>query len=274
MTVFDVMANVYDYVRPVLDVCILAFVLYKVYMIFVKTNGIQLIKSAIVLAVAYAVALILRLDVLLWLLNFIAPSLIIAFAIVFQPELRKVFLKLGQTQWFAFGKRSKHTYIDSVLIAAETLSNQKRGMLVVFMRQTEFNDIIETGQNINADLSSSLLVTIFEHDTPLHDGAVIIHGGKILSAGCFLPLSEQYDIKKTFGTRHRAALGMSEVTDAVVLVVSEETGAISLAYDSKLHYNLSMEQLTKTLETQLNITPDDATQEDDNDERQAVLGKM
>lgn len=274
MTAFDVLKNIYSYVNPVLDVCILAFVLYKAYMVFIKTNGMQLIKAALVFAVAYVLAYILRLSVLLWILNMIAPSLIVAFAIVFQPELRKVLLKLGQTHWFTLGNRSKHTYVDSVLIAAETLSHQKRGMLAVFVRQTELRDIIDTGQKLNADLSSSLLVTIFSHDTPLHDGAVVIRGGKLVAAGCFLPLSEQHDIKKTFGTRHRAALGMSEDTDAVVLVVSEETGAISLAYDSKLHYDLTMDQLTKTLETQLDITPDTATQEDETDDNQTILGKL
>ena len=107
-----------------------------------------------------------------------------------------------------------------------------------------------------------MLVTIFGHDTPLHDGAAIIQNGKLLAAGCFLPLSEQYDIRKTFGTRHRAALGLSEATDAVILVVSEESGAISLAYDSHLHYDLTTEQLTGTLETLLDITAESVTQED------------
>ena len=108
-------------------------------------------------------------------------------------------------------------------------------------------------------------------DTPLHDGACFIQGGKLVAAGCFLPLSEVYDIKKTFGTRHRAALGLSELTDAVVLVVSEETGAISLAYDSKLHYDLSMTELTKTLENLLEITPESYNMEDTIDESKPIV---
>jgi diadenylate cyclase len=131
-------------------------------------------------------------------------------------------------------------------------------MLTVFSRHTGLKDIMDTGTRLNADITSSLLVTIFGHDTPLHDGAVIINDGKIAAAGCFLPLSEQRDIRKTFGTRHRAALGLCEETDAGVLVVSEETGAISLAYDSQLFYDLTTEQLTKTLETQLEIKPEAA----------------
>jgi diadenylate cyclase len=263
---FDSLAAIYNFMRPIFDIGILSFILYKAYEIIVKTNGIQIIKAAIIVALAYAAAMVLNLDTLLWILNVMAPGLIVAFAIVFQPEMRKLFLKLGQSQWFAFGTRSKHTYVDSVLIAAEMLSKQRRGMLAVFMRHTKMDDIITTGTKLNADLSSSLLVTIFGMDTPLHDGACFIQGGKLIAAGCFLPLSEQYDIKKTFGTRHRAALGLSEVSDSVVLVVSEETGAISLAYDSKLHYDLTMNEITKILENLLEITPDAYQLEDTIDE--------
>ena len=244
--------------------------LYKAYEIIVKTNSIQLIKSAVIVAVAYLVAYLLRLQTLLWIFNIILPVLFVSFAIIFQPEIRKLFLKLGQSQWFAFGNRSKHSYVDSVLIAADMLSKQKRGMLAVFLRHTKHEDIIQTGTKLNADLSSSLLVTIFGMDTPLHDGACFIQGGKLVSAGCFLPLSEQYDIKKTFGTRHRAALGLSEISDAVVLVVSEESGALSLAYDSKLHYDLSVKEITKILENLLEITPEAFNMEDTIDEQKKV----
>ena len=260
----ETLINIYNILRPVLDVVVLTFLLYKSYAIVVKTNGIQIIKAAVIVAISYAV--LLKLQTVIWIFNALAPVLLIAFAIVFQPELRKMFLKLGQSQWFAFGSRSKHTYVDSVLIAAEMLSKQKRGMLAVFMRHTKMDDILQSGTKLNADLSSSLLVTIFGMDTPLHDGACFIQGGKLIAAGCFLPLSEQYDIKKTFGTRHRAALGLSEISDAVVLVVSEETGAMSLAYDSKLHYDLSATEITKILENLLEITPESYNMEDTIDE--------
>jgi diadenylate cyclase len=256
--------------RSVLDILVLAFVLYKAYGIIVKTNGMQVIRAAIVVALGYALAALFKLSTVLWLLNIVAPVLLICFAVIFQPELRKIFLKLGQGRWFSMGERSRHSYIESVLLAADMLSKQKRGMLAVFARHTGLKDIMDTGTRLNAELSSSLLVTIFGHDTPLHDGAAIIQDGRIAAAGCFLPLSEQYGIRKTFGTRHRAALGLCEETDAVVLVVSEETGAISLAYDSKLFYDLSMEQLTKTLETQLEIRPELMQKEDEAGEYKAV----
>lgn len=270
MNAFENLIHFYDFVRPVFDIGIMAFFLYKAYEIIVKTNALQIIKAAIVVAMAYAVALLLHLSMVLWVLQKLAPGLVICFAIVFQPELRKVFLKIGQSQWFTFGNRSKHTYVDTIIIAAEMLSKMKRGMLVVFVRHTKIDDIIETGTRLDADLSSALLVTIFGHDTPLHDAACIVQNGKIISAGCFLPLSEQYDIKKTFGTRHRAALGMSEISDAVVLVVSEESGAISLAYDSQLHYDLKPSQITKQLEKLLEMTPDQKTIEDTIDENKGI----
>ncbi|MDR1785308.1 MAG: diadenylate cyclase, partial [Spirochaetaceae bacterium] len=193
--------------RSVLDILVLTFVLYQAYGIIVKTNGMQVIRAAVVVALGYAFAAILRLSTVLWLLNIIAPALLICFAVIFQPELRKIFLKLGQGQWFSAGERSKHGFIESVLLAADMLSKQKRGMLAVFARRTGLKDIIDTGTKLNAELSSSLLVTIFGHDTPLHDGAAVIQDGRIVAAGCFLPLSERRDIRKTFGTRHRAALG-------------------------------------------------------------------
>ncbi|MDE5614028.1 MAG: diadenylate cyclase CdaA [Treponemataceae bacterium] len=267
MNALDVFLRIYNqYFSPVIDIGIMAFLLYKVHQLFIKTNAVLLIKAAGLVAGAYVLAVALNLQMLRWLMNILAPALAICFAIVFQPELRKIFLKLGQTEWLTFGNRSRHTYVDSVIIAAEMLSKQRRGMLAVFMRHTKMDDIMDTGTRINADVSSALLVTIFGHDTPLHDGACFIQNGKVVSAGCFLPLSEQYDIKKTFGTRHRAALGLSEVSDSVVLVVSEESGALSLAYDSKLHYDLSTDQLTKILENLLELTPDQYTIEDTVDE--------
>lgn len=249
----DIGVIYYLYFRPILDVALLAFLLYESYLILMKTQAIPLIKGSLSVLIIYAVAFILNLSSLLWLLNKIAPGLFIAIAIVFQPELRKMFLKIGQGNWFKLGKKSSHDHIDSILTAAELLSEKKRGMLVVFIRNNNLKDIIDTGVRLNADLSSSLLVTIFGHDTPLHDGATIVEKGKIISSGCFLPLSDQQDIRKSFGTRHRAAIGVTEQSDAVVLIVSEETGALSLAHDSKLYYDLSRDEIIRQLAIVLDI---------------------
>ncbi|HZK19726.1 MAG TPA: diadenylate cyclase CdaA [Treponemataceae bacterium] len=262
MSGFENLIKVYDYIRPFFDVGILAFILYKIYGVLVNTHGMQVLKGVVSVVLVYGIALYLNLSTLVWLLNLLAPGLLIGFALVFQPELRKLVMRILQGDWFKIGNRTKHRYVDSVIIAAEMLSRQKRGMLAVFVRKTGLRDIIETGTKLDADLSSSLIVTIFGQDTPLHDGAIVIQGGKVVAASCFLPLSEQYDIKKTFGTRHRAALGLSEETDAVVLVVSEETGAITLCYDSKLCYDLTTEEATKILETKLELSSDDTIDEE------------
>ena len=256
MNGIDQLSHIYDYIRTFLDIGLLTFILYKSYGMIVKTQGIQIIRTLVILLLAYAAARFLKLTTIEWLLSKLAQGIIICFAIVFQPELRKIFLKLGQGSWRRLSVTSKRSSVDAVLTASEMLSKQKRGMLVVFERHTGLKDIKDTGTLINADLSSSLLITIFGHDTPLHDGAVVVQGAKIVAAGCFLPLSEQYDIKKTFGTRHRSALGLAENSDAVVVVVSEETGAISLAYDSHLYYDLPIERITQTLEMLLEISSD------------------
>ena len=239
--------NFFDLVRPILDVALLAFLLYKAYELFEKTQALQLVKGAGFLALVYGFAFLFKLTTLQWVLNILGPGLIIAVAIVFQPELRKIFMRLGQGELFRPDSRHNIGQLDAVITAAEMLSHKRRGLLVVFSRKTNIRNIIETGTKLNAEISSSLIVALYEFDGPLHDGAMIIQNGKIAAAGCFLPLSEQQDIRKSFGTRHRASLGMSEQSDAVVLIVSEETGAISIAYDSKLYYDLSTIEAARKL---------------------------
>lgn len=240
------------YVRTFVEICVLSYLLYQLYKILEKQIA-SLIRGGISILIIYIIAYVFNLTALLWIIHKLAPGFIIGAAIIFQPEMRKIFLKIGQNDWFSFRKKVNHSHLDSVLTAAEVLSELKRGMLVIFLRNNTLQDIIEGGTILNADLTASLLVTIFKFDTPLHDGATIIQNDKIISAGCFLPLSEQQDIKKTFGTRHRASLGITEHSDAVVLVVSEETGALSLAYDSNLYYDLKREEIIERLERLLNI---------------------
>jgi diadenylate cyclase len=244
---FQRFAYVYDLIRPILDVGILAFLLYKAYDFLVKTQAMQLVRGAGLLAVVYGVAFLFRLTTLQWILQILAPGLLIAVAIVFQPELRKIIMRLGQGDIFRPDTKPRIGQFEAVVTAAEILSQERRGALVVFSRKINIRNIIDTGTRMNADISSPLIVAVFEFDGPLHDGAMIIQNGRIAAAGCFLPLSEQQGIRKSFGTRHRAALGMSEQSDAVILVVSEETGAISLAVDSKIYYDLSMLEVTRKL---------------------------
>lgn len=179
--------------------------------------------------------------------------MLIGVVILFQPELRKIFLKMGQREWFASGGSSRFSQIDAIMNAAMIMSAKRRGMLVVFVRKSDMSEVMATGTRVNADISSSIFQTIFEFDTALHDGAAIVQNGRLMMAGCVLKLSEQQDISKSFGTRHRAALGTAETSDAVVLVVSEESGALSLAYDSKLYYDLEPTVITARLEVLLGV---------------------
>ncbi|MDR2501517.1 MAG: diadenylate cyclase CdaA [Treponema sp.] len=238
---------IYNQIRPILDVAILAFLLYKAYELLAKTQAMQLVKGAGLLGLVYGVAFLFKLTTLQWILAALGPAMAVAIAIVFQPELRKLFMRLGQGDFFRPNSKPRIGQLEAVITAAEILSRQRRGALVVFPRRVNLRSIIETGTRLNAEISSSLIVTVFEFDTPLHDGAMIIQHGRIVAAGCFLPLSEQQDIRKNFGTRHRASLGMSEQSDAVILVVSEETGALSLAYDAKLYYDLSPFEIGRKL---------------------------
>lgn len=242
--------ELYDIIRPIIDISILAFILYSAYEIVVKTQTQQIIKAISVIFVVYVIAHFLQLDTILWLLSIISPGIIIGLAVIFQSELKKIILGIGRGNLTG---RVQQEVITNVIDAAKELSKAKRGMLVVFARTSSLKDSVLNGTHLNADVSPSLLVTIFMHDTPLHDGAVVIENGKISQAGAYLPISAQHDIAKTFGTRHRAALGLSEVSDAIILIVSEETRSLSLAYDSKLYYDLTAEQITEILKKEFNV---------------------
>ena len=163
------------------------------------------------------------------------------------PRAKSIFTRIGQGRFLRVSGGSQFEDLDAVLSAAEVLSYRRRGALIVLVRNVGLKHIIETGTPLDADISSQLLLTIFSHDTALHEG------GKIVAAGCFLPLSEQQDIRRSFGTRHRAALGLVEESDAVVLVVSEESGALSLAYNTNLFYNLTMDEIRRQLGELLEI---------------------
>lgn len=268
----DILPKIAAIFRPTIDIAMIAFILYMAYDILIKTNGQQIIKAALIIALVYFIAGILHLDTLLWILRTIGPGIVIMiFAVVFQPELRKLFLKMGQTKWFDKKEHSNFTIsaiIEQVITAAKTLSKKKRGMLVVFVREKQIDESIMTkGVTLNADVTSDILITIFETDTPLHDGACVIEGTKIVTAGRYIHhISERNDVRKIYGTRHRAALGLSEISDCVILVVSEETGAISLAYNSNLDYDLSDTELSKILKGLLYVSDTDKKNEELTDE--------
>jgi diadenylate cyclase len=244
----------WNVVRTVLDIGIITLIIYSAYNILEETRAIQLIKGVVSVAVLYFLAWILKLNTLLWILNTLTPVVLIAMVIIFQPELRRIFTRIGQQNLFRLRPAQAHPLqLESVLSSVEILAEHRRGALIVFARSIGLKNIIDTGTRLNAEISGNLISTIFSHDTPLHDGAVVISRGRITAAGCFLPLSRQANISRSFGTRHRAALGLAEESDAVILIISEETGAISLAHDSAIHYDLAMSEVKNILSQLLDI---------------------
>jgi diadenylate cyclase len=233
----------------------LSYLLYKSWQILVQTRAVQLLKGTVLMVVIYAVSFFLQLTTLLWILNVLVPGLVIAIAIIFQPELRKIFTQIGSREWFRVGARNgmrtAAPQVDVLMAAVQQLSARRRGALIVLPRRVGLRNIVQTGTRINAEVSLNLISTIFFEGTALHDGAMIVEGDHIVAAGCFLPLSEREEVDSAFGARHRAALGMAEETDALVVVVSEENGAVSLAHDGDIQYNISMAAVEADLKSLL-----------------------
>jgi diadenylate cyclase len=255
--------------RPLLDVGLLTFLLYSGYRILYQTRAIPLLRGIVFMLILYALAVGLKLDTLTWILNFLAPGIIVVLAVVFQPELRKIFSQIGQGGWLTPQAKPKAYHVDAVLAAARQLSDLRRGALITFTRKVGLKNILERGTALDAELSTSLLVTVFAYDTALHDGGLIVEGGRIVSAGCFYPLSDNSTLSKSFGTRHRAALGLAEETDAVTVVVSEESGSMSLAYSGALHYDLSPEELRRRLKVLLEFREGDESARETGEKHEA-----
>ncbi len=226
-----------NYLRIVAEVAVLTLVIYRLYVALAETKAVQIFGIILVVAFAFVFSYVFNLEVLLNIMKTLLVPFAMMLVVFYHTELRRAFSKSFSRKRF-FGTNNSADQIDSILNACNMLVEKKRGALIVFPRHSDLKAIIDSGTTVNADLSSTLIQTIFDHDTPLHDGAVIIQDGRLLAAACYLPLSEQTGIKASFGTRHRAALGLSEQTDAVVIVVSEETGAISLVYNANIIYNL------------------------------------
>ena len=230
-------------VFDVLDIIVVAFLIYKAIEFLRENRAGQLVKGMVVLIFAYALATWWDIVLLRWLLNVIMDSAIIVVAVIFQPELRRILEKLGHTKIARTGQiqdeetRVRARCIDSVCKAIGMMQEKKMGALFVFERATQLGEIINTGTFLDAAASSSMAMNIFFPNSPLHDGALVIRDGRFYAAGCILPLTQNPAISSTLGTRHRAAIGMSENSDAVVLVVSEETGIISIVCDGQITRN-------------------------------------
>ena len=239
-------------IRDIFDILIVAMAFYKILMLIRETRAEQLIKGIFTLFALTKISEWLELYTLHWILDTTMTVGVIAILIVFQPELRRALEYIGRSRFFSKsfmeikGESLKEVF-DEIVDAVASLSRQKIGALIVIERETGLSEVVETGTRIDGKVTSDLLINIFIPNTPLHDGAVIIKDDKIKAAGCFLPLTENMSLSKDLGTRHRAALGISERSDCLAIIVSEETGSISIAENGSLARYLDSKTLKQIL---------------------------
>jgi len=232
----------------ILDVAIVSFIFYTLYLRIRDTRAIQLIFGLMVLLAAMIISHWTQLNALNALLNFFGSVWLIAIVVIFAPELRHILSKIGQLHSLnIFYRPAGHNVLDEVVTAARLLSEKDFGAIMVMTRDTQLGMVVDTGTLLNSMVTYQLLVTIFTPGSPLHDLAVVIRGENLVAANCLLPLSDSQDLDRALGSRHRAAVGITEETDAVVVVVSEETREISIAVDGKLIRNLSPAELRNNL---------------------------
>lgn len=235
----------------IVDILLVAFVLYKLYYLICNTRAVALIKGLLVLGAVTVVSKVLDLHVINWLLQQGMTVILVALPVVFQPELRRALEQIGRGRFLRSGQgintEELNRLVEEIAAVTESLSKTRTGALLVFEREVGLNDYIDTGIFIDGTVSRELLGNIFIPNTPLHDGAVIIRENKIMAAACLLPLTSDRSLSTELGTRHRAAIGISEMADAVVVVISEETGAISYTYGGHIYRHLEVKSLQKIL---------------------------
>ncbi|QHW32714.1 TIGR00159 family protein [Paenibacillus rhizovicinus] len=242
-------------IKDIIDISVVSYIIYKLILLVRGTKAVQLFKGILVLVVTWAISTWFDLYTLKWLMNQMFTLGVFAVLVIFQPELRRALEQLGRGK--LFGRTSVEEQdisdrINAIIKALNYMAKRKIGALIVFERTTGLQDYTESGIRMESIVSSELLINIFIPNTPLHDGAVIIGGNQIKAAGCYLPLSENPFISKELGTRHRAAIGITEVCDAVSVIVSEETGQISLAVGGMIVRDIKEESLISKLYEELN----------------------
>ncbi len=244
-------------ITDIVEIIILSWLLYYVMLWFKRTRAWTLFKGIVILVVFMGVATLFQLNTILWIFKNAISVGIIALLILFQPELRRALEELGRKNIisevlirddkYVKNERVNENTVHELVAAVIEMSKNKTGALIVIEKDVALGEYESTGINIDAAISKQLLVNIFEHNTPLHDGAVIIRNNRVVAATCYLPLTNRNDINKDLGTRHRAAVGISEVSDSMTVVVSEENGTISVAQSGNLYRNLDSETLRKHL---------------------------
>lgn len=233
--------------NDIIDILLVSFILYSLFLLIKETRAIQMLQGLLIIVILVFISRMLDLYLLTWILTGLTALWIIAFIIVFQPELRRALVELGQNRLFRIIFKEHAQLYREIKEAAEILSRKKTGALIVMEREINLKSFIDTGTKLDAETTSELLISLFNPKAPLHDGAVIIREGRIAAAGCVLPLSQKEDIDKKYGMRHRAAIGISEETDAITIIVSEERKSISLAIGGKITPDIEGETLLEIL---------------------------
>lgn len=249
--------SIWEILKPTLEIVILWFVFYRILVFFEGTRAFQVLKGLTYLLFIFIISQILGFDTLNWLLTKFFAISIIAVMILFQQEMRHGLARLGQHHLFNFGLEESEIFaiIEEITAVAYKLSRNKIGCLIAMEREIKLNSYIESGINIDAKISAELIHSIFTPTTPLHDGGVITRADRIAAASCLFPLSENQNFSKIIGTRHRAALGITEHTDAIVVMVSEETGEISVASDGRFIPIVNRDRLVNILRSLLVTKP-------------------
>ena len=244
-------------VTDILEIALISFFIYQ-FMVWIKfTRAYTLLKGILVVLLFILFAYILKMNTILWIIKNLSTILLTSVVVIFQPELRKMLEQLGQKKIMASilpldsGKEVQERFTDKtvneLVKACFDMGEVKTGALIVIEQNIRLSEYERTGINVDAVLTSQLLINIFEHNTPLHDGAVLVRGNRIVAATCYLPLSDNMELSKQLGTRHRAGVGISEVSDSLTIIVSEETGLVSVAQDGKLSRGLNSAELRAAL---------------------------
>jgi len=234
--------------RDILDIALVSLILYRLILLIRGTKASKMLVGVLLLLLASVFARHLSLYTLDWLLQSFWAYIVIALIVIFQPEIRRALARMGEASFIpTFTTAEELKSLEEIVRAAISLANRKIGALMVIQRETRLKDFVELGTPLDARVSKELLMSIFHPSSPIHDGAVVIKGNRVVAAGCFLPIAPTTRISKSLGTRHRAALGLTEETDAVVIVVSEETGQISMSMNGKLETHLDMGTLRDML---------------------------
>src|SRR4051794_17817237 len=247
--------ELWKYLASIVDIVLVWYVIYKLINVIRGTKAVQLLKGILVILLVRVVSEFLGFQTLSWMMEQVITYGFLAIIIIFQPELRRALEQLGRGKFFSRSsnpdEENPEKTVEAIIKATDYMAKRRIGALISIERETGMGDYIETGIQLNSNISSELLINIFIPNTPLHDGAVILQRNNVAAAACYLPLSESPFISKELGTRHRAALGISEVTDSVTIIVSEETGNISLTKNGELHRSIKLEELKELLTSEL-----------------------